>query len=99
MSETDLQIENSLSIRSPSLWTVTILNDDFTPIDFVIDILVSIFRKSVEEATEMTIRVHEQGKAVVGVYTKDVATTRVTRAIRLAEEEQHPLQLKAQAAE
>ena len=98
MSETSIQTENSLSVRAPNLWNVVILNDDFTPIDFVIDILIDIFRKSAEEATELTLRVHEQGKAVVGTYTKDIATTRVSRAIRLAENEQHPLRLIAQAS-
>ena len=98
MSDTILQTENSLAVNTPNLWTVTIMNDDFTPMDFVIDILTDIFRKSVDEAMEMTLRVHEEGRAVVGIYTKDIATTRVSRAIRLAEAEQHPLQLIAQAS-
>lgn len=93
-----MQTENSLAVNTPNLWTVTIMNDDFTPMDFVIDVLTGIFRKSVDEAMEMTLRVHEEGRAVVGIYTKDIATTRVSRAIRLAEAEQHPLQLVAQAS-
>ena len=97
MSEASIQTENSLAVNTPNLWTVTLLNDDFTPMDFVIEILTDIFRKSPEEAMEMTLSVHHEGRAVVGIYTKDIATTRVSRAIRLAEAEQHPLQLIAEA--
>lgn len=98
MSQTSTITEEAIQVRTPNLWNVVIMNDDFTPIDFVIDVLISIFRKSPEEATELTMRVHEEGKAIVGTYTKDIATTRVSRAIRLAENESHPLQLVAEAS-
>lgn len=99
MPETTIQTETNVELRSPKLWTVTIMNDDFTPMDFVIEILMGVFRKSEQESEEMTIRVHHEGKAVVGIYTKDVATTRVERAMLICEREKHPLELRAEAAE
>lgn len=98
MPDTNIEIRTTNDVKTPSLWTVTILNDDYTPMEFVIDVLMNIFRKSEKEAEEMTLTVHQKGAAVVGLYTKDIATTKVDRAMRLAEGSQHPLSLRAEAS-
>lgn len=77
----------------PKMWQVKILNDDFTPMDFVIEILMKVFHKHEVEALEMTLAVHTNGSAVVGVWTKDVAITKVNKAASVAEAEGHPLRL------
>lgn len=81
----------STDLTAPKLWCVKILNDDFTPIEFVIAILMKVFRKTEAEAIDMTLTVHTAGHAVVGIYTKDVAQTKVNKATFFAEEEGHPL--------
>jgi ATP-dependent Clp protease adaptor protein ClpS len=93
VTDTVTKTETSLEIRAPSLWKVRILNDDFTPIDFVIALLIDIFKKSEDEAVQMTLTVHEEGSAIVGTYTKDIAVTKVRRALNIAEAEGHPLRL------
>lgn len=94
MTDTVTQNETSLELSVPNLWNVKILNDDFTPIDFVIGVLMLVFKKSDAEALEMTLRVHEEGYAIVGTYTKDIAVTKCARATKLAEAEGHPLRLE-----
>jgi ATP-dependent Clp protease adaptor protein ClpS len=96
MTDTATKSETSLGLRAPSLWNVKILNDDFTPIEFVVAILMDVFRKSEDEAFDMTFAVHHQGSAIVGTYTKDIAVSKIRRATMLAETEGHPLQLNAE---
>jgi ATP-dependent Clp protease adaptor protein ClpS len=93
VTDTATQSETSLGLRVPNLWNVKILNDDFTPIDFVIEVLMYIFKKDESEAIDMTLRVHEDGAAIVGTYTKDIAMTKCDKATKLAESEGHPLRL------
>lgn len=80
-------------LTAPKLWQVKILNDDFTPMDFVIEILMKVFNKDEVEALEMTLAVHTNGSAVVGIWTKDIAITKVNKASAMAEAEAHPLRL------
>lgn len=96
MTDTVTQTETSLDLQIPNLWNAKILNDDFTPVDFVITILIDIFKKDEPEAVEMTLRVHEEGAAIVGTYTKDVAETKCRKAMILAEQDGHPLRLIAE---
>lgn len=93
MTDTATQTETSINLTVPNLWNVKILNDDFTPMDFVIGILMHVFKKDSEDALDMTLKVHEDGHAVVGTYTKDIAFTKVNKAIKMAEAEGHPLRL------
>jgi ATP-dependent Clp protease adaptor protein ClpS len=88
---TETETRTELSV--PNLWNVKILNDDFTPIDFVIEVLTTIFNKSEDDAVAMTLLVHENGEAIVGTYTKDIAVTKCSRATKLADNEGHPLRL------
>lgn len=78
--------------KKPSLYKVILLNDDYTPMEFVVGVLVQIFNKSVEEATTIMLHVHHKGVGVCGVYTYEIAETKVTQVMELARREQHPLQ-------
>lgn len=78
-------------LKRPPLYAVVLLNDDFTPMDFVVDILREYFSLNSEQATEVMLNVHYQGKGVAGVYTKDIAETKMQQVIDHARAEGHPL--------
>ncbi|MEI6441124.1 MAG: ATP-dependent Clp protease adapter ClpS [Alphaproteobacteria bacterium] len=78
--------------QKPSLYRVLILNDDYTPMEFVVYVLEQYFHKSREEATEIMLHVHQHGVGVCGVYTYEVAETKVAQVIETARRHQHPLQ-------
>jgi ATP-dependent Clp protease adaptor protein ClpS len=78
--------------KKPSLYKVLLLNDDYTPMEFVVQILQKIFGKSQEDAIEIMLHVHRNGVGVCGLFTFEVAETKVTQVIELARRHQHPLQ-------
>lgn len=78
--------------KRPDLYKVLLLNDDYTPMEFVVHVLERYFQKSVEEATRIMLMVHQQGVGVCGVYTYEVAETKVTQVMDFARKHQHPLQ-------
>jgi len=78
--------------KKPSLYKVLLLNDDYTPMEFVVHVLEGFFGKSQEEAVEIMLHVHQRGVGICGVYTFEVAETKVTQVIELARRHQHPLQ-------
>ena len=78
--------------KKPSLYKVLILNDDYTPMEFVVHILERVFAKQREEAVEIMLHVHRRGVGVCGVYTFEVAETKVSQVIEMARRHQHPLQ-------
>lgn len=80
--------------RMPSLWKVFILNDDVTPMDFVVKVLVLIFGKEHDEALELMYEAHKTGQAQVGTYSKDVAETKIFEVTELAGENGYPLRMK-----
>jgi ATP-dependent Clp protease adaptor protein ClpS len=80
--------------RKPSLYKVLMLNDDYTPMEFVIYVLERFFGKSREEATQIMLHVHNRGVGICGVYTYEVAETKATQVMDLARKEGHPLQCK-----
>lgn len=80
-------------LREPRRYKVTIFNDDFTTMDFVVKILTEVFFKSEAEAEVLMLKVHHSDKAVVGVYSYDVATSKVRKATNMAREEGFPLRL------
>lgn len=81
-------------LQKPSLYKVLLLNDDYTPMEFVVHVLQKFFRKSLDEATQIMLHVHKRGVGVCGVYTYEVAETKATQVMDLAQREQHPLQLR-----
>lgn len=78
--------------KKPSMYKVLMLNDDYTPMEFVVDVLQNIFQKNREEATKIMLHVHQKGVGVCGVYTYEVAETKVTQTVDYARKNQHPLQ-------
>lgn len=78
-------------IKPPSQYQVLMLNDDYTPMDFVVYVLVSLYHKSLEEAVEIMLQVHHQGRAICGVYPFEIAETKVTQTMELARKEEYPL--------
>ncbi len=78
--------------KKPAMYRVLLLNDDFTPMEFVIHILERFFSKNREEATEIMFQVHRRGVGVCGVYTYEVAETKVSQVMDYARKNEHPLQ-------
>ncbi len=78
--------------KKPSLYKVLLLNDDYTPMEFVIHVLEKHFSKSPEEATRIMLHVHQKGVGVCGVFTYEVAETKVTQVMDVARQNNHPLQ-------
>ena len=78
--------------KKPSMYKVIMLNDDYTPMEFVVYVLQNFFRKNLEEATEIMLHVHQRGVGICGVFTYEIAETKVTQVMDLARREQHPLQ-------
>lgn len=79
--------------RKPPLYDVVIHNDDYTTMEFVVKILVEIFNKNINEATQLMLYVHEKGEATAGTYIYDIAHSKANKAITLARAEGFPLQL------
>ena len=78
--------------KKPSLYKVLIINDDFTPMEFVIFVLERFFSKSRDEATRIMLHVHHKGVGICGVYTYEVAESKVMQVLDFARQNQHPLQ-------
>ena len=79
-------------IKKPPLYKVILLNDDYTPMEFVVRVLERYFHKSREEATRIMLQVHQKGMGICGVFTREVAETKVRQVMMCAAERQHPLQ-------
>ncbi len=78
--------------KKPSLYRVLILNDDYTPMEFVVFVLERVFNKTRDEATHIMLHVHQHGVGVCGVFTYEVAETKVAQVMDLARRNEHPLQ-------
>ncbi len=78
-------------LKKPPLYKVLILNDDYTPMEFVVEVLETFFAMDREKATQIMLHVHTKGQAVCGVYTRDVAETKVTLVNDYSKNHQHPL--------
>lgn len=91
--EGDFQNETieAIEIKEPRMYKVLLLNDDYSSMEFVIQVLMQIFHHSFEKATEIMLSVHEQGKGLCGVYTYEIAETKVAHVRTMAKEEHFPL--------
>lgn len=78
--------------KPPPLYKVLLLNDDFTPMEFVVVVLQQFFSKSREQATQIMLKVHKEGSGLCGIYPHGIAETKVNQVIAFAREHQHPLQ-------
>jgi ATP-dependent Clp protease adaptor protein ClpS len=79
------------ALKPPSMYKVMLMNDDYTPMEFVIDVLQKFFSYDVERATQLMLTVHYHGKAICGVFTAEVAETKVAMVNEYARENEHPL--------
>ena len=84
-------------INSPGKYKVVFHNDDFTPMEFVIAVLTNIFFKNLGEATHLMLKVHNEGKAVVGIYSYDIATSKGMKATSIARDNGYPLKISVEA--
>jgi len=78
--------------KLPPMFKVLLLNDDYTPMEFVVECLERFFNKNREQATQIMLKVHTEGVGVCGVYPQDIAETKMNQVLTLAKEHQHPLQ-------
>jgi len=91
-SDGDLAVKHAKpELKRPPMYKVILLNDDFTPMDFVVEILTDFFNMNQERATQVMLQVHTQGVGVCGTYTKDVAETKVHIVNEYSREHHHPL--------
>jgi ATP-dependent Clp protease adaptor protein ClpS len=92
--KTGLVTKTRPKTKRPSLYKVLLLNDDYTPMEFVVHVLEHYFNKSRDEATQVMWHVHQKGVGVCGVFTYEVAETKVAQVMDLARQNQHPLQCR-----
>lgn len=91
-SSTGVATRTKTRTKKPNLYRVLLLNDDFTPMEFVVHVLERFFSKSREQATQIMLHVHQHGVGECGVFTYEVAETKVTQVMDFARKHQHPLQ-------
>ena len=95
---TGVVVRTKPKVKKPSMFKVIMLNDDYTPMEFVVMVLERFFHKSQEEATNIMLHVHQKGMGVCGVYTYEVAESKVSQVMDLARQDQHPLQCTLEKA-
>ena len=83
-------------VKKPDMYAVVLINDDYTPMEFVIYVLQTIFKKSYEEAKKIMLLVHNEGKGICGIYSLDIAETKANQVIEFSRVNQHPLECKVQ---
>ena len=88
----DLAVDEAKpKLKPPSLYRVVLINDDFTPMEFVVDILESVFGMVRTRATQVMLEVHTKGKGICGVFSYEIAETKVAQVMSIANQHQHPL--------
>ena len=91
--------ESKPELKKPPLFKVVLLNDDYTPMEFVVEVLEVFFRMNREQATHVMLTVHTQGKGVCGIFTRDIAETKAAQVNQYAREQEHPLLCEIEAME
>lgn len=96
-SEAQVLTEEKTQVKEPDMYRVILLNDDYTPMEFVVWLLQTVFHKSSEESTHIMMRVHTQGSGICGIFPHDVARSKMYQVQGLAEKHGHPLQCTMEA--
>ncbi|WP_294958444.1 ATP-dependent Clp protease adaptor ClpS [Sulfurovum sp.] len=91
MPKFEEEFETALELDEPRMFRVLLHNDDYTSMDFVVEILTGIFHKTPEEAVQIMLQVHEKGKAVCGIYSFEIAQTKAEQVKQLAKKNEFPL--------
>ncbi len=94
---TDTLSQTRSQTKTPPLYKVLLLNDDYTPMEFVLYVLMRFFRKGAAEANRVMLEAHQKGVGVAGVYTFEIAETKVAQTMSAARQEGHPLRLELEA--
>lgn len=79
-------------LKKPPLYAVLLINDDYTPMDFVVHVLTKFFNKSEDQANEIMLQIHKSGQAVAGIYEREIAETKAARVVQYSQEHEFPLQ-------
>lgn len=90
--EDGLAVKVKVKTKKPAMYKVLLLNDDFTPMEFVVYVLERVFRRTNSEANDIMLKIHNDGIGVAGVYTYEVAETKVDQVMTMARKNEHPLQ-------
>ena len=96
--ESDVAVESDRRVRRPRRYKVLLLNDDYTTMEFVVEVIVTVFRKDIITATRIMLDVHRKGRGLVGTYTYDIAKTKAEQVHRLAREREFPLKCTVEPA-
>jgi ATP-dependent Clp protease adaptor protein ClpS len=96
MPSTDIQLDEKIKVKisEPKMWKVILLNDDTTPVDFVVSILMEIFKHTAETAREITLQIHETGSGIAGIYSFEIAEAKAVESTTQARSNGYPLQIK-----
>lgn len=97
-SDSNTLTQNKQQTRTPKQYKVLLLNDDYTPMDFVIFVLMRFFRKTIDEAESIMWKVHKEGVGLAGIYSYEIAETKVAQVVRVARAEGHPLRCTMEEA-
>ena len=89
--KTDNLTEEKVQLKKPDMYRIVLLNDDYTPRDFVVWVIMKVFFKTEDESNRIMLEAHSTGKSSIGVYTYDIAKTKVTQVTCLADRYEHPL--------
>jgi len=87
----EYEVENDIELAEPKKYKVLLLNDNYSTMDFVVEILKKVFRKTEDEATQIMLSVHENGKGLCGIYSHEIAATKVAQVKQSARKAQFPL--------
>ena len=95
-NENNLLTKEKTRLKKPDMYAVIMLNDDYTPMEFVIYVLQSVFKKNYEDAKSIMLLIHNEGKGICGVFPLDIAETKANQVVEFARINQHPLECKVQ---
>lgn len=95
--ETAIVERQALRLKPPAMYQVVLLNDNYTPMEFVVVVIQQFFNKDRETATQIMLKVHQEGRGICGVYTRDIAATKVEQVLGAARQAGHPLQCVMEA--
>jgi len=93
-----ITVKRRLKLQEPPMFRVILLNDDYTTMEFVVEVLVNVFHKTEAQATQIMLDVHRQGKGVCGIYAQDIAITKVNQVRQMAKQYSFPLQCSFEEA-
>ena len=95
-NENSLLTKEKVKLKKPEMYAVVMINDDYTPMEFVIYVLQSVFKKNYEDAKKLMLLIHNQGKGICGVFPLEISETKANQVVEFARINQHPLECKVQ---